>query len=278
MEKDISLYKEIQEPVVIFHKPVTEPHRNIPHLHSQFEFCYNIQGADGMFVDKKLYKCEGHDLLLIPQICVHRILVPKDVQYERCVINLDASFVDAVNGLPGVEGALTWLEKHRTGAPLKVRLNDADHQSFVAMVDAYRSPNQNQVSKLSVLIQLLVFLEKQFRFAKEGEVRQAESLAEQALKKTSDTSRSLSFPKSCMSIPDTFPIFSRRPTKLHPVNICSFARWQRRKNTCIWAVPAVRPVRCPDLEIIPISSGPLRRSRAILPEVWKSWILFDVIP
>ena len=59
MEKDISLYKEIQEPVVIFHKPVTEPHRNIPHLHSQFEFCYNIQGADGMFVDKKLYKCEG---------------------------------------------------------------------------------------------------------------------------------------------------------------------------------------------------------------------------
>ena len=181
MEKDISLYKEIEEPVVIFHKPVTEPHRNIPHLHSQYEFCYNIQGADGMFVDKKLYKCQGHDLFLIPQTCVHRILVPKGVQYERCIINLDASFVDAVNAIPGVEGALIWLEKYCSDAPLKVRLNDADHQSFVGLVDAYISSGQNQVSKLLVLIQLLVFLEKQFRFAKEGEVRQAESLAEQAL-------------------------------------------------------------------------------------------------
>ena len=181
MKNDISLYKEIEEPVAVFHKPVTEPHRNIPHLHSQYEFCYNIQGADGMFVDKKLYKCEGHDLFLIPQTCVHRILVPKGVQYERCIINMDASFVDAVNAVPGIEGALAWLEKHCSGAPLRVRLNDADHQSFVGLVDAYLSSAQNQVSKLSMLIQLLVFLEKQFRFAKEGEVRQAESLAEQAL-------------------------------------------------------------------------------------------------
>lgn len=181
MEKDISLYKEIEEPVVVFHKPVTEPHRNIPHLHSQYEFCYNIQGADGMFADKKLYKCEGHDLFLIPQTCVHRILVPKDVQYERCIINLDASFVDAINALPGMEGALAWLEKHCSGAPLKVRLNDLDHQKFVTMVDAYLYPAQTQQSKLSVLMQLLVFLEKQFSSAKEGEVRQAESLAERAL-------------------------------------------------------------------------------------------------
>lgn len=181
MEKDISLYKEIEEPVVVFHKPVAEPHRNIPHLHSQYEFCYNIQGADGMFVDKKLYKCEGHDLFLIPQTCVHRILVPKGAQYERCIINLDASFVDAINAVPGIEGALTWLGKYCSGAPLRVRLNDADHQSFVELVDAYLSSDRNQVSRLSVLIQILVFLEKQFRFAREGEVRQAESLAEQAL-------------------------------------------------------------------------------------------------
>jgi len=53
MKETLSLYREREAPVIVFHNKNRLPHVNTPHLHSQYEFYYNIDGAGGMFADKK---------------------------------------------------------------------------------------------------------------------------------------------------------------------------------------------------------------------------------
>ena len=88
MMEQVSLYRELEAPAIVFYNKNVLPHVNVPHLHSQYEFYYNIVGAEGMFAEKKFYECIGRDLFLIPRTSVHKVIVPKEIHYERCIINI----------------------------------------------------------------------------------------------------------------------------------------------------------------------------------------------
>ena len=183
MEQQISLYRELEEPAIVFHNRNILPHVNMPHLHSQYEFYYNIEGGEGLFTDKKFYECTGRDLFLIPKTCVHKVLVPKDTYYERCIINIDSKLVDAINAMPNLHRPLLWLEGIGEPGPKKVNLNDKEHQEFVKMVEDYNAPEQSELKRYARLLEILSFLGELFPLGKEckGQIKQAASIPEQAL-------------------------------------------------------------------------------------------------
>ena len=183
MNQQVSLYRDLEELAVVFYNKNILPHVNVPHLHSQYEFYYNIKGGDGMFADKKFYECTGHDLFLIPKTCVHKVLVPKDTYYERCIINIDSRLVDAINVTPSLNRPLLWLEGIGEPETKKVNLNSEQHEKFMEMVEAYSALKENELLQYAKLLEILAFLGEQFPIGKEckGEIRQAVSIPEQAL-------------------------------------------------------------------------------------------------
>ena len=182
MNETLSLYRELDELVICFHNKNILPHTNVPHLHSQYEFYYNIDGASGMFIDKKLYECTGHDLFLIPRLSVHKVLVSKGMDYERCIINIDSKVVDAINAAPGLHRPLLWMESAIQSAPKKVNLNEEEHQAFVRMIGEYNEA-KDELLRYSVFIKILAFLSGFFAIGKkcEGTLKETALLPEQAL-------------------------------------------------------------------------------------------------
>ena len=183
MEQQVSLYRDLEELAIVFYNKNILPHVNVPHLHSQYEFYYNIEGGNGLFADKKFYECTGHDLFLIPKTCVHKVLVPKDTYYERCIINIDSRLVDAINVTPSLNRPLLWLEGLGEPETKKVNLNAEQHEKFLTMVEVYSALRENELLQYAKLLEILAFLGEQFPIGKEckGEIRQAVSIPEQAL-------------------------------------------------------------------------------------------------
>ena len=183
MEQQVSLYRDLEELAIVFYNKNILPHVNVPHLHSQYEFYYNIKGGTGLFADKKFYECTGHDLFLIPKTCVHKVLVPKDTYYERCIINMDSRLVDAINVTPSLNRPLLWLEGLGEPETRKVNLNVEQHEQFLKMVEAYSALKEKELLQYAKLLEILAFLGEQFPIGKEcmGETRQAVSIPEQAL-------------------------------------------------------------------------------------------------
>jgi len=183
MIEQVSLYRELEEPVIVFYNQNMLPYVNVPHLHSQYEFYYNIVGAEGMFADKKFYECTGRDLFLIPKTCVHKVIVPKNTHYERCIINIDAGLVDAINCTPVLEAPIKWIEEKGEKGPIKVNLDAAEHREFMSLVEAYHKQNQSQLKQYAKLLELLDFLGERFADCTEvpEQIRQPQTLPEQAL-------------------------------------------------------------------------------------------------
>ncbi len=182
MLETLSLYRELDELIICFHNKNILPHTKVPHLHSQYEFYYNIDGASGMFIDKKLYECTGRDLFLVPRLSVHKVLVQKGMDYERCIINIDSKVVDAVNATPGLHNPLIWLGGVGEVTPKKVNLNDEEHHIFVNMISEYNEA-KNELMRYSIFLKILAFLGDLFAIGKncEGKLKETANLPEQAL-------------------------------------------------------------------------------------------------
>lgn len=183
MNETLSLYREREEAVIVFHNKNILPHVNMPHLHSQYEFYYNIDGAKGMFADKKFYECTGRDLFLIPRLCVHKVMVAPNVNYERCIINIDSKVIDAINAAPNLHRPLTWLEGVGQPGPRKVALTEREHQKFLVLIAQYHAAGYDELIRYARLIELLAFLGEHFAIGKEceGRSKKPESIPEQAL-------------------------------------------------------------------------------------------------
>lgn len=182
MSESLSLYRELDELIICFHNKNILPYTNVPHLHSQYEFYYNIDGASGMFIDKKLYECTGRDLFLIPRLSVHKVMVPRETNYERCIINIDSKVLDSINAAPGLHSPLIWMSGVGQSAPKKVNLNDAEHQMFVNMISEYNEA-KDELSRYSIFLKILAFLSSFFAIGKkcEGTLKETANLPEQAL-------------------------------------------------------------------------------------------------
>ena len=183
IRQTLSLYKEFDSPVVVFHNRNEIPCNSVPHLHSQVEFCYNITGAGGMFIDKQLYACTGHDLFFIPATCVHKTLVDKEIYYERCIINIDPKLIHEINTSSFLHRPLGWMEEESSRKPAKVNLTEDQHRVFVSLVDRYQLEKDSELKRFACLMEILDFLSGCFTDPRcfNAELKQPGTLSEQAL-------------------------------------------------------------------------------------------------
>lgn len=156
MEEKISLYRDAPSPVIVYHNKNERPHVDVPHLHSQYEIYYNIDGAKGFFADKRFYDCTGFDLFAIPQACVHKVIVSRGAVYERCIINIDTKIIDAINAAPHMNRPLSWL----TGSPFpkKANLNEQEHEEFMNLIKQYHAQESHELKRYAALIGILAFI------------------------------------------------------------------------------------------------------------------------
>ncbi len=180
MDKKLSIYRDSLSPVIIYHNKNERPYVDIPHLHSQYEIYYNIDGAKGFFADKKFFICTGYDLFLIPQTCVHKVIVSPGAVYERCILNIDTKIIDAINATPHLNRPLSWLVGYPF--PQKVNLDTDAHTQFLNLIDGYNQL-KNPLKQYAALIEILSFIGGFFSPARPLPAKDAppQSIAEKAL-------------------------------------------------------------------------------------------------
>lgn len=159
------LYK-MNCPVIVFHNCDEYPSIPVPHLHTQYEIYYNIQGGRSFFVNKLFYRCEPHSLFVIPSTQIHKVAVEPNVLYDRCIINIDDAIISTLNGLSNMQShPLAWMDEIGVNQPHKVILTDEEHERFIKMVDDYCSPKieGDELALLIHLLELLSFVRSRFR-------------------------------------------------------------------------------------------------------------------
>lgn len=162
MTKNMSMYRESSPTVIVYHNKNELPSINIPHLHSQYEIYYNINGADGFFFDKKYYSCLGYDLFVVPKVCVHKALINANTIYERCIISIDSEIISAINSMPHIKGTLDWMEYVGESLTGKVNLNEKEHMYFMNRIYKYNNTS-DELERFSLLTELLSLVSYKFK-------------------------------------------------------------------------------------------------------------------
>ncbi|MBQ2968511.1 MAG: AraC family transcriptional regulator [Clostridia bacterium] len=136
---------------------------NIPHLHSGYEVYYNISGAKGFMLNGEFFRCGHRDLIIIPRVQAHKVLVRKNVEYERCIINFTESVLDLVGVLCPVQTDLSFITDP-TKKDRAVNLTEEQHEEYMALISAYKEAEKDEdgLTGLSVFVNILSFLQKRF--------------------------------------------------------------------------------------------------------------------
>lgn len=138
--------------IVVFHNKNTLPYIAVPHLHSEYEICYNVEGGKGFLVGGEFYKLGRRDLILIPKVVAHKVLVSPHAEYERIIINIDDDSLSRLRGMEmdgNISDFLTECEH-----PRMVTLCEDQHKQLLTLIGEYGNENSAQ----TVLYKLLAFL------------------------------------------------------------------------------------------------------------------------
>ncbi len=173
MSNSVSQFRKISDDIIVFHNKNEIPYISVPHLHSQYEIYYNICGARGFMVSGKLYKCHNRELIIVPKLQTHKVLVDKNTYYERCVINIDESVIDNISSICKDEESLAWL-RNETGM---VNLHDAQHDIFMNLISSYNDCDKDEFLKLSVFLNIMSFLKEMFSNTKNAEYLDDDSIS-----------------------------------------------------------------------------------------------------
>ena len=166
MNEKASLYDSTFPDVVAYHRRVALGRIRVPHLHNRYELYYNIVGATGFIVDKKVYPCFGRDLFIVPKGKVHKAIVAAGAEYERCVISIDSKIVDYINSMPGTSQNLAWLDCVGDTVTSRVTLTEAQHEALLSFVNSYNSAT----GELSRFARLLEFLDRTGEIFKSADI------------------------------------------------------------------------------------------------------------
>lgn len=173
--KNKSQYRSSVADIVVLHNKNEIPYIAAPHLHSSYEIYYNIRGALGFMVGGKAYKCTERNLIVIPKILPHKAIVPKNVEYERCIINLSEHIADLIDMITMSDGATAFLH----GGPLMVNLDADEHERFMSLIYAYNraKERESELSAFSRFLSLFDFLGDAFSGAACGEYLPEDALS-----------------------------------------------------------------------------------------------------
>lgn len=173
--KSTSQYRSTKKNIVVLHNKNEIPYIAAPHLHSSYEIYYNIRGAEGFMVGGKAYKCCERNLIVIPKILPHKAIVPKNVEYERCIINVSEHTADLVDMITMGAEATSFLH----GGPLMVNLDEDAHTRFMTLISEYNEAEAcgGELLAFSKFLELFDFLGRAFSGAACGEYLTEDALS-----------------------------------------------------------------------------------------------------
>lgn len=172
-----SQFRELENDIVVFHNKNEIPYISVPHLHSQYEIYYNIRGAKGFMVNSEFYRCGERDLIIIPKIQTHKVIVKKNVEYERCIINVDDRILDMIEKMSDEKGGLLWI-RNSGDNPKTVNLSEEQHIEYMSLIAEYNHEKERgeNISALAVFMHILSFLKACFENPKRTEYLDTETL------------------------------------------------------------------------------------------------------
>lgn len=151
----------------------------VPHLHGYYEIYYNICGAKGFMANCDFYKCRERDLIIIPKLQAHKVVIKDTEEYQRCVINIDEYAINLIEILSENDECLSWLKDETLESPSRVRLSTSQHESFMELVGNYLNFEKegDALGALSEFVKLLSFVRKCFETPKEMEYMDESSIS-----------------------------------------------------------------------------------------------------
>ncbi len=159
MKTNNNQFHELEKDIIVFHNKNEIPHISIPHLHSQYEINYNISGAKGFMIGGEVYECSKRNLILIPKVQTHKVVVKQNEPYERCIINIDEYVVELIAAMCE-ESSIEWI---RSDAAM-VDLSEEEHNEFMSLVHEYNrlENDKNSLLTFSKLLEMMSFLKRMF--------------------------------------------------------------------------------------------------------------------
>lgn len=147
---------DITEYVSVRHSATHVPYI-YPHIHNYYEVYYNISGAKGYMVNGVFYKCSERDLIVIPKLQAHKVVIEKDYhRYERCIINIDDRLLSVLEIVYQSKESLDWLTSDNK-LPKKTTLTETQHQELMRLIDTYNTQKTHE-DALSMFAKILSFL------------------------------------------------------------------------------------------------------------------------
>ena len=144
-----------------------------PHIHNYYEIYYNISGAKGYMVNGEFYKCNIRDLILIPPLCAHKVVIDKDYDsYERCCVNIDNSLLAVLGNVVESDESLSWLSCDEC----KTTLTEKQHKEFMTLMYKYKEQEMHELA-LGVLAEILILLKSCFACAARPEYMDESSIS-----------------------------------------------------------------------------------------------------
>jgi len=148
-----------------------------PHIHNHYEIYYNVSGAKGYMVNGVFYKCCERDLIIIPRLEAHKVVIDIDCEeYKRCIINIDEKLLSVMEVISTTKETLKWLTGNNECMPKKTTLSKEQHKSFMELVDEYQKQKTRE-EKLVVLARILAFLRVCFTKADYAEFLEKDAIS-----------------------------------------------------------------------------------------------------
>ncbi|MBR5218261.1 MAG: AraC family transcriptional regulator [Clostridia bacterium] len=159
MKTNNNQFHELEKDIIVFHNKNEIPHISIPHLHSQYEINYNISGAKGFMIGGEVYECSKRNLILIPKVQTHKVVVKQNEPYERCIINIDEYVAELISAMCDIS-SMQWI----FGGAAMVDLSEEEHDVFMALIHDYNRLENEKDSLLafSKLMEMMSFLRRMF--------------------------------------------------------------------------------------------------------------------
>lgn len=172
MSEEKSRYRTVSGSISVKHTVDSTPFVMPPHLHGYYEIYYNIRGARGFMTNCDFYVCDERDLILIPVLQAHKVVVKKDCEYERCVINIDEYAVNLIEILSQNSDSMAWIKEERITKPYKVTLSEPHHNIFMNLIGTYNEYEKSEDSllALSSFVKIMAFLKERFETSSEAQI------------------------------------------------------------------------------------------------------------
>lgn len=152
-EIENTLYEKFYETFEIVHKVESGAFPMPPHIHNAVEIYLVLTDVPHILLGTNVIPFPKNTLLLIPTYCVHRIIVPEELVYERYILTIHTGWLQQVIG-KDFEKYFAYFKDGDN--PLVFHLDEEEKRDFANMFSSLaKCAKQNRFEKLKIFFDIL---------------------------------------------------------------------------------------------------------------------------